>query len=445
MIGTSTLSPELQAFQAEVHAAVRGLVTPGLLFALDRNEIPYPLDFVRAMGNRRLLGVNVRAETGGPGLTIMHDALVSEEVGYWGTAAMACARTFTAHVGYVLDRYGSPAIHERYLRPMLAGQKIACQGMTEPRVGSNVAGTQTTLSRAGTGYVLNGQKRFIDGAQSADFILAAARLGVTDDPRTDFVAVCVDTRDPGFLIRDVQCDWHGFRGMGSSWIEFREVRVAPEQIVGEPGQGWQILMDELLVERVVMTRAQLGGARRALGIASNYAEHRDAFGSKLQGQAVIAFKVAECAAKLDAAYLLDDRAALLLDRGLGRAASMEVAMAKLLGTEYAWQVADEAIQIIGGMGYTTKYPVERIQRDLRAARLTGGSSEMMKLLVQRGAFRRLHDPDFRDEFVSNELEGSPVWGEALKADEAFHPSRQTVLSPTRPKYVPSEPRDDRQP
>ncbi len=438
MIGASMLSPELQAFQADVHERVKGLVAPGLLFALDRNEIPYPLEFIRAMGELGLLGVNVRAASGGRGLTVCHDAIISEEVGYWGTAAMACARTFTAHVGHVLDRYGSAAIHERYLRPMLAGRKIACQGMTEPTVGSNVAGSRTLLTRDGAGYVLNGQKRFIDGAQTADFILAAARLGQSDDPRTDFVAVCVDTSDPGFLIRDVQCDWHGFRGMGSSWIEFRDVRVSPEQIVGRPGQGWQILMDELLVERVVMSRAQLGGARRALAIAANYAEHREAFSTSLQQQPVIAFKVAECAAKLDAAYLLNDRAATLLDRGLGRGASTEIAMSKLLGTEYAWQVADEAIQIIGGMGYTTKYPVERIQRDLRAARLTGGSSEMMKLLIQRGAFRRLHDPDFRGDLVSNELEGSPVWGEALAADEAFHPSRQTVLMPPRPKYVASE-------
>src|SRR3990172_11289398 len=197
MIGASMLSPELQAFQAEVHEQVKTLVTPGLLFALDRNEIPYPLDFIRAMGDRRLLGVNVRAATGGPGLTIQHDALISEEVGYWGTAAMACARTFTAHVGYVLDRYGSRAIHERYLQPMLAGRTIACQGMTEPTVGSNVAGARTLLKRDGAGYVLNGQKRFIDGAQTANFILAAARLGENDDARTDFVAVCVDTSDPG--------------------------------------------------------------------------------------------------------------------------------------------------------------------------------------------------------------------------------------------------------
>ena len=437
MIGNSMLSAELQAFQSEVHAQVKKLVTPGLLFALDRNEIPYPLDFIRAMGALGLLGVNVRAESGGRGLSVLHDAVISEEVGYWGTAAMACARTFTAHVGHVLDRYGSPSIHERYLCPMLAGRKIACQGMTEPTVGSNVAGVRTLLERAGSGYILNGQKRFIDGAQTADFILAAARRGQSEDARADFVAVCVDTSDPGFLIRDVQSDWHGFRGMGSSWIEFREVQIAPEQIVGRPGQGWQILMDELLVERVVMARAQLGGARRALTIAANYAEHREAFGTTLHQQAVIGFKIAECAAKLDAAYLLNDRAAGLLDRGLGRSASMEVAMAKLLGTEYAWEVADESIQIIGGMGYTTKYPVERIQRDLRAARLTGGTSEMMKLLIQRGAFRRLHDPEFRDEFVSNELAGSPVWGEALAADDPFHPSRQTVLMPPRPKYVPS--------
>jgi alkylation response protein AidB-like acyl-CoA dehydrogenase len=364
--------------------------------------------------------------------------VISEEVGYWGTAAMACARTFTAHVGHVLDRYGSPAIHERYLKPMLAGQKIACQGMTEPAVGSNVAGARTRLTRDGAGYVLTGQKRFVDGAQTADFILAAARLGEHDDPRADFVAVCVDTRDPGFLIREVQCDWHGFRGMGSSWIEFRNIRVKPEQIVGRPGQGWQILMDELLVERVVMSRAQLGGARRALTIASNYAEHRESFDRTLKGQPVIGFKVAECAAKLDAAYLLNDRAAALLDRGLGRAATMDVAMAKLLGTEYAWQVADEAIQIIGGMGYTTKYPVERIQRDLRAARAHRRQLRDDEAPDPARALPRLHDPDFRDEFVSNELGGSPVWGEALAADDAFHPSRQTVLTPSRPKYVPSE-------
>lgn len=438
MIGESLLDPALKAFQAEVKAHVKRLVTPGLLFALDRNEIVYPVEFVRAMGDLGLLGVAVRRESGGRGLSILHDALISEEVGYWGTTGLACARTFTAHVGWVLDRYGSPAIHERYLRPMLAGRKIACQGMTEPMVGSNVAGARTRLTRDGSGWRLNGQKRFIDGAQTADFVLAAARLGDNEDPRTDFVAVCVDTSDPGYLIRDVQCDWHGFRGLGSSWIEFRDVRIDPEQIVGSPGQAWQIFMDELLVERVVMSRAQLGGARRALQVASNYAEHREAFGDSLQRQAVIAFKVAECAAKLDAAYLLNDRAASLLDRGLGRAATMEVAMAKLLGTEYAWEVADEAIQIIGGMGYTTKYPVERIQRDIRASRLTGGSSEMMKLLIQRGAFRRLHDPDFRGEFVSNELLGSPVWGEALAADAPFHPSRQTVLEPPRPKFRPGE-------
>src|SRR5262249_59369172 len=110
-----------EGFGAEVQARVGRLVTPGLLFALDRNEIPYPLDFIRAMGGLGLLGVNVRSESGGRGLTIMHDALISEAVGYWGTAAMACARTFTAHVGYVLDRYGSPPGHERYLGPHLAG------------------------------------------------------------------------------------------------------------------------------------------------------------------------------------------------------------------------------------------------------------------------------------------------------------------------------------
>lgn len=435
MIGANPLDPELQQFQEEVRSIVKELITPELLFAMDRNEVLYPEDFIRAMGKHGLLAVSVRKESSGRGLTILHDAIISEEAGYWGNASIACARTFTAHIGYVLDRYGSPYIHEKYLRPLLRGEIIACQGMTEPTIGSNVAGTQTMLTRQGDGYVINGQKRFIDGAQTADFILVSARLGEHEDPRKDFVAVVVDTSDPGYLIREVQTDWHGFRGMGSSWIELRNIPVRPEQIVGEPGQGWQILMEELLVERVIMTRAQLGGARRALSIAANYAMHRETFGKRLREHQDVAFKVADCAAKLDAAYLLNNRAADLLQQGLARRATTEVAMSKYLGTEWAWEIADTAMQIIGGMGYTTKYPVERIQRDLRAARLTGGSSEMMKLLIQRGAFDRLHDPDFKGEYVSNELEGSPVWGELLAAGEPFHPSEKTVKAPERPKYV----------
>jgi alkylation response protein AidB-like acyl-CoA dehydrogenase len=432
MIGETDLHPQEASYQDQCDSYVKGIVTPDLLRKLDRNEIPYPEEFIRAMGKAGYLGVNVPAHVGGPGKDILHDALVSEVTGYHGTATMACARTFTAHIGYVLSRYGSESIRRNYLLPMLAGDVIACQGMTEPGAGSDLSAIQTTLVRDGNGWRLNGQKRFVDGAQTAGFMLAAARLGKSEDPRNDFVAVIVDTRDPGFLIREVQCDWHGFRGMGSAWVELRNVYVRDDQIVGEPGAAWKIFMEELAVERVVMTRAQLGQARRALEIAVNYALSRKTFGKPLIEHQTIAFRIAQAAAKLDAAYLLNTRAARLLDQGYGRKAELEVSMAKYLGTEYAWEVADEALQIIGGIGYTTKYPVERIQRDTRAARLTGGSSEMMQMLIARNVIRKLRDEAFDAARVGNELDGSPVFRDWGRAPEPFHPSEKVVLPTVQP-------------
>ncbi|MBX6377913.1 MAG: acyl-CoA dehydrogenase, partial [Clostridia bacterium] len=344
------------------------------------------------------------------GRSILCDALVSEQVGYWGNAALACARTFTAHVGYILHRHGNRHIREHYLLPMLAGEKITAQGLTEPGAGSDLAALQTRARRDGERWVVHGQKRFIDGAQTADFIVLAVRTADAEKPHRGISVLVVDTDQPGYRVLEVQSDWHGFRGMGSSWIELAGATAPAENLLGEAGEGWRYLMEELLVERVVMSRAQLGQATRALVIAVNYARSRRTFGRPLSEHQAVQFRVADMATELEAGYLLNTRAARLVDAGLGREAEMEVAMAKLYGTEAAWRVADEAMQVLGGIGYTTKYPVERIVRDLRAARFTAGSSEMMRLLIQRNVFRRLVDPAFRADLVGNEVAGSPVFG-----------------------------------
>jgi hypothetical protein len=431
MLGDLDLFLPEKTFRASCDNAVESLVTPALLQALDRNEVAYPDDFIRQMGERGLLGRNVPKENGGPGGTFLEDAMVSELTGYHGTATMACARTFTAHIGYVLSRYGSKTIQERFLQPMLAGTMIACQGMTEPGAGSDLSRIESRLVPDGLGWRLRGQKRFVDGAQTAGFMLAAARLGESTDPRRDFVAVVIDTRDPGFIIREVQNDWHGFRGMGSAWVEFRDVHVDPENVVGVPGQAWTLFMEELIVERVVMARAQLGQAERALRIATNYAQHRNTFDRPLFDHEAVSFRLAHAAAQLDAAYLLDNRAARLLDQHsgdtIGRNHELEAAIAKYVGTEAAWQAADDAIQVIGGMGYTTKYPVERIQRDTRAARITGGSSEMMQLIIARHLKKEWVDATFREDLVGHEVDGSPVFNGWNPAPEGFHPTDKQRL------------------
>ncbi len=408
MIGHDTLTPEERAYQQEADAFLAEHLDPELVGRMDRTEVLYPSEFIRMMGERHYLGACVPAEEGGGGRTILEDALLNERVGYHGSAALACARTFTAHVGWILAKYGSPHLKERYLRPMLRGELITAQALTEPAAGSDLAGIQTTARRDGDRYIVNGEKRFLDGAQTAGFISCAVRTAEGSDPRRMLSVLLIDTASAGYEVLETHDNWLGFRGLGSAWVRFTDVEVPAENLLGEEGNGWQYLSEELLIERVAATRAQLGQALRALEIAATYAEERETFGKKLREHQWAAFKVAEASTRLDAAALLNTRAARLLDAGLWEEAKMEVAMNKWFGVEAAWQTVDDALQIMGGIAYTQKYPIERILRDVRASRFTAGSTEMMALIVQRRAFDRLRDPAFRRDLVGREVEGSPV-------------------------------------
>jgi alkylation response protein AidB-like acyl-CoA dehydrogenase len=408
MIGHDQLSPEERAYQQEADAFLADLIEDELIAAMDAWAIPYPTDFIRAMAQRHYLGACVPSADGGGGRSILEDALINERVGYHGSAALACARTFTSHVGWILSTYGSPYVKEHYLGPMLRGGKITAQALTEPGAGSDLGAVQTTARRVGDRYIVNGEKRFLDGARTADFISCAVRTADGANPRTTLSVLLVDTSHPGYEVLEEHVNWLGFRGMGSAWVRFNDVEVPVENLLGEEGNGWHYLSQELLIERVAATRAQLGQALRALEIAATYAEERETFGQKLRDHQWIAFKVAEAATRLDAAAMLNTRAGRMLDAGLWDEAKMEVAMNKWFGVEAAWQTVDDALQIMGGIGYTQKYPIERILRDVRASRFTAGSTEMMALIIQRRAFDRLRDPKFRRELVGREVEGSPV-------------------------------------
>jgi alkylation response protein AidB-like acyl-CoA dehydrogenase len=408
MIGHDQLTPEERAYQQEADAFLADYLEPELMERMDRWEILYPTDFIKAMAQRHYVGACVPAEEGGGGRSILEDALLNERVGYHGSAPLACARTFTSHVGWIMAKYGSPHLKERYLHPMMRGEKITAQALTEPGAGSDLGAIQTTAVRSGDRYIVNGEKRFVDGAQTADFISCAVRTAEGDNPRSTLSVLMIDTAHPGYEVLEEHKNWLGFRGMGSAWVRFNNVEVPAANLLGEEGNGWHYLSQELLIERVVATRAQLGQALRALEIAATYAEERETFGKKLRDHQWAAFKVAEAATRLDAAAMLNTRAGRLLDDGLWDEAKMEVAMAKWFGVEAAWQTTDDAMQIMGGIAYTQKYPVERILRDVRASRFTAGSTEMMALIIQRRAFDRLRDANFRRELVGREVEGSPV-------------------------------------
>jgi alkylation response protein AidB-like acyl-CoA dehydrogenase len=175
MIGDPLLSPEERAYRDQASQAISALIPPDLPERMDRNEILYPKEYLKEMAKRRYLGVPVPAALNGGGRDILSDALVNEQAGYWGSAALACCRSFTSHGGVILWKYGSPYLHDHYLRPTLAGEKFVCQALTEPGAGSDAAAIQTTAERRGKTYILNGQKRFIDGAQSVDYIIGRPR------------------------------------------------------------------------------------------------------------------------------------------------------------------------------------------------------------------------------------------------------------------------------
>ena len=200
MIGHDTLTPEERAYQDECNAFLSEQLDPELVVRMDRSEVLYPTEFIRMMGEHGYLGACVPAQEGGGGRSILEDALLNERVGYHGSAALACARTFTSHVGWVLARYGSDSIKERYLRPMLKGEKSTAQGLTEPGAGSDLAGIRTTARRDGDHYVVSGEKRFLDGAQSAHFISCAVRTADGDDPRSTLSMLLIDTASPGYEI-----------------------------------------------------------------------------------------------------------------------------------------------------------------------------------------------------------------------------------------------------
>lgn len=210
----------------------------------------------------------------------------------------------------------------------------------------------------------------------------------------------------GLEILERHEDWHGFRGTGASWIEFDDARVPAENVVGEAGDAWIYITNELNLEHLTISRYCLGAAERALKLAANYTEHREVNERPVSRYQGVNHKVAEMATRLDAAYTLNTRAARILDRDGMAAGRMEGAMAKQFGNEVAHEVADTSMQIMGGISTTDKYDVERVQRDVRAGRWMGGATEVMKSIVQHDAYDRLRDEAFDDDWVGNEL-GDP--------------------------------------
>ena len=385
----SLLTEEQKKLRDKVRAFVKG-VPRQLLLDMDADLVQYPREFVEEAAQRGLLGLRFPREYGGGGLNWTDEIVAIEEVGVLGTA-LCCAYVMPSIVGEALHVFGTPAQKERWLRPLLAGKLIAAEALTEPRGGSDFFGTTTMATRDGDTYVLQGQKRFIVGAEGADIFLVYARTDPEAAGRQALSAFIVE-RGEGLEVQHVY-GLMGTRGGGTGRLYFRGVRVPRENLIGQENGAAAVFYQMMIPERLTSAAGALGMARAALEIAARYSDRRRAFGKVIRRFEGVSFKVADSITLLDAASSLVYATAHTVDSGAeaGHARRM-VSEAKKFATDAAWEIGNHAMQIMGGIGYTNVYPIERLLRDMRLAMIWTGTNEIMNLIIQHEYYQEVLRP-----------------------------------------------------
>jgi alkylation response protein AidB-like acyl-CoA dehydrogenase len=276
--------------------------------------------------------------------------------------------------------FGNDEQKERFLKPLARGDMLGAFCLTEPHVGSEAGGLRTTAARDGNEYVLNGVKQFITSGKNGDVAIVMA---VTDKAagKKGISAFVVPTSTPGYIVARVE-EKMGQHASDTAQILFENCRVPAANLLGEEGQGLKIALSGLEGGRIGIASQSVGMARAAFEAALRYSKERVAFKQPIFEHQAIQFKLADMATQIEAARQLIHHAASLKDAG--QPCLKEAAMAKLFASEMAERVCSGAIQVFGGYGYTTDFPVERIYRDVRVCQIYEGTSEVQKILIGRG-------------------------------------------------------------
>ncbi len=388
------LSKEEISFRNEFKSFLKGLDLSFILRMDREDEKEFPKDFVKALGRNNYLGIPLPKEVGGRGLNTVCAILAEEELGALAFP-LGCAMGMSTYLCRAIYKYGSQDLWNRYIIPTMRADLICAEGITEPLKGSDIARLQTIARKEKNHYIITGEKRFQKGGIGADWFLTFARTNPNVESHKGISAFIVERR---FGVQVVeQFNLLGWKGMGASHLLFKDVQVPQENLVGREGQGFEILMYLLQTERLMEAATALGSARECLKIAVRYSDAREQFEQKIREFQGINFRIADMAVNLDAGRLLCLRAAKVIDEE-ERRPNKEVAMAKFFSTEAAWNIIDQSLQILGGIGYTDYYPIERFLRDVRVAKIYTGTNEIMRELTQRGIY---------DELLREKP--SPVW------------------------------------
>ena len=324
-------------------------------------------------------GICVPEEYGGAGLDYLTLSLVLEEIAAGDGGTSTAISVTNCPYNAILMKYGTQAQKQQWLVPAARGDILGAFCLTEPHAGSDASAVRTTATREGGEYALNGVKQFITSGQNGQ---AAIVIAVTDKNagKKGLSAFIVPTSNPGWKVASLERKL-GQHSSDTAQILLQDCRIPGQNRIGEEGEGYKIALSALEGGRIGIASQSVGMARSALEFAIRYAKEREAFGMPIFEHQAVAFRLADCATRLEAARQLIWHAAALRDAG--QPCLKEAAMAKLFASEAAEHVCSTAIQTLGGYGVTADFPVERIYRDVRVCQIYEGTSDVQKIIISR--------------------------------------------------------------
>jgi butyryl-CoA dehydrogenase len=344
----------------------------------DKNHT-FPAEALKELGELGALGMVVPEEWDGAGMDYMSLVLTLEEIAAGDGATSTIVSVQNSLACGITMKYGTDAQKEEWLKPLARGEKLGCFCLTEPHTGSDAAAITTRADRDGDYFVINGVKQFITTGKHAQMAIVFA---VTDKAAGKKGISCflIPCDTPGFIVGRTE-DKMGQHASDTVQIILENCRVPASALLGKEGDGYKIALSNLEAGRIGIAAQSIGMARAAFEAAVRYAKERVTFGQPIIEHQAVNFRLADMATLLDAARLMVWRAASLKDAG--RPCLKEASMAKMFASEAAEKIASDAIQIHGGVGYTSDFPVERIYRDVRICQIYEGANDIQRLVIGR--------------------------------------------------------------
>jgi alkylation response protein AidB-like acyl-CoA dehydrogenase len=351
---------------------------------IDRDtEGRFPQEQVKKMGELGFMGMMVDPKYNGGGMDTISYVLAMEEISKIDASASVCMSVNNSLVCWGLEKYGSEAQKEKYLKRLATGEILGAFCLSEPEAGSDATSQKTMAELEGDYYILNGTKNWITNGSSASVYLVIAQTDASKGHKGISVFI-VEKGQEGFVIGKKE-DKLGIRGSDTHSLMFSDVKVPVSNRIGEEGFGFTFAMETLNGGRIGIAAQALGIASGAYELALAYSKERKAFGKPISQHQAIQFKLADMATQIEAARLLVLKAAWLKDQGKDYAFAS--AMAKLYASEVAMNVTIEAVQVHGGYGYVKEYHVERLMRDAKITQIYEGTSEIQKIVISRSIIR----------------------------------------------------------